>query len=73
MIGLMLGSLRKVWPWKETVESLLDKNGNVIPLIQANILPEKWNGEVTTAIFLMLAGLAIVILLDRLGGGSTRS
>ncbi len=73
LIGLMLGSLRKVWPWKETVESLLDKNGNVIPLIQANILPEKWNGEVTTAIFLMLAGLAIVILLDRLGGGSTRS
>jgi putative membrane protein len=67
LTGLMLGSLRKVWPWKETVESLVDMNGKVVPLVQANILPEKWNGEVTSALFLMLAGLIIVIFLDRLG------
>jgi putative membrane protein len=67
LTGLMLGSLRKVWPWKETVESLVDINGKVVPLVQANILPEKWNGEVTSALFLMLAGLIIVIFLDRVG------
>jgi putative membrane protein len=70
LTGLMLGSLRKVWPWKETVESLVDINGKVIPLVQANMLPEKWTGEVTSALFLVLTGLIIVILLDRLGGGS---
>ena len=68
LTGLMLGSLRKVWPWKETVESFVDMNGKVIPLVQANMLPEKWTGEVTAAFFLMLAGLVIVIVLDRLGG-----
>ena len=68
LTGLMLGSLRKVWPWKETVESLVDMNGKVIPLVQANMLPEKWTGEVTAAFLLMLAGLVIVIVLDRLGG-----
>lgn len=70
LTGLMLGSLRKVWPWKETVESIIDKNGKVMPLVQANILPDKWTGEVTAALFLMLAGLVIVILLDRFGGDS---
>jgi len=68
LTGLMLGSLRKVWPWKETVESLADMNGKFIPLVQANMLPEKWTGEVTAAFFLMLTGLVIVIVLDRLGG-----
>jgi putative membrane protein len=68
LTGLMLGSLRKVWPWKETVESLVDMNGKIVPLVQANILPEMWSGEVTAALFLMLAGLIIVIILDRLAG-----
>jgi len=70
LTGLMLGSLRKVWPWKETVESVVRADGKILPIIQANILPEKWSGEVTAALFLMLAGLGIVILLERLGGGS---
>ena len=46
LIGLMLGSLRKIWPWKVDTAYLLDPNGN--PLIrdghkvvteQANYLP----------------------------------
>jgi len=69
LTGLMLGSLRKVWPWKETVESVANTDGKIIPVVQANILPERWSGEVTAALFLMLAGLAVVILLDRFGGG----
>ena len=64
LTGLMLGSLRKVWPWKETVESLVDVHGKVVPLVQTNILPGQWNGEVLAALFLMLAGLIMVLFLD---------
>ncbi|MBW1700879.1 MAG: DUF368 domain-containing protein [Deltaproteobacteria bacterium] len=64
LTGLMLGSLRKVWPWKETVESLVDVHGKVVPLVQTNILPGQWNGEVLAALFLMLAGLVMVLFLD---------
>lgn len=67
LTGLMLGSLRKVWPWKETLESLVDINGRVIPLVQANILPKQWNAEISFALLLMLVGVVIVVFLDWIG------
>ena len=66
LTGLMLGSLRKVWPWKETLESILDRHGKVIPLVQINILPSQWDMEVFSAFALMGAGLLTVLVLDRL-------
>ena len=68
LTGLMLGSLRKVWPWKETLESFVDSHGKIVPTVQANILPGQWNSEVTAALVLMVVGFAAVLLLDRLGG-----
>ena len=67
LTGLMIGSLRKVWPWKETLESVVDSHGQMVPLVQSNILPGQWNGEVLAAISLMVAGLLAVLFLDRLG------
>ena len=67
LTGLMLGSLRKVWPWKETLESVVDSHGQMVPLVQSNILPGQWNGEVLAALSLMVAGLLAVLFLDRLG------
>jgi len=67
LIGLMIGSLRKVWPWKETLESVVDSHGQIVPLVQSNILPGQWNGEVLAALALMAAGLLAVLFLDRLG------
>jgi putative membrane protein len=37
--GFMLGSLNKVWPWKQTIESVIDRHGKEVPLLQNNILP----------------------------------
>ena len=67
LTGLMIGSLRKVWPWKETLESVVDSHGQMVPLVQSNILPGQWNGEVLVALSLMVAGLLAVLFLDRLG------
>lgn len=67
LIGLMLGSLRKVWPWKETFKSVVDVHGRVVPVLQSNILPGQWNGEVAIALSLMVVGLLTVLFLDRLG------
>lgn len=69
LTGLMLGSLRKVWPWKETIKSYVDGHGDVIPLVQSNILPGQWNTEVLTALSLMITGFLVVLFLDRLGKG----
>jgi putative membrane protein len=62
----MAGSLRKIWPWKETVASIIDRHGEIIPTVELNYLPSAWTGEVFLALGLALAGFAIVIALDRL-------
>ena len=67
LTGLMIGSLRKIWPWKEALESVVDSHGQMVPLVQSNILPGQWNGEVLAALSLMVAGLLAVLFLDRLG------
>ncbi len=68
LTGLMLGSLRKVWPFKETLESIVGSGGKVVPIVQENILPNQWTGEVTFAIGLAVVGFLIVIVLDRMAG-----
>ncbi|EFK08999.1 conserved hypothetical protein [delta proteobacterium NaphS2] len=66
LTGLMLGSLRKVWPFKETLESIMESGGKVIPLVQKNILPAQWTGEVTAAVCLGVLGFVVVLVLDRM-------
>ena len=66
LIGLMAGSLRKIWPWKVTVASIIDRHGEILPTVERNFLPSAWTGEVFLALGLGLAGFAIVLALDRL-------
>jgi putative membrane protein len=73
LTGLMLGSLRKVWPWKTTLESAPDGHGGLIPLAQANYLPDAWTAEVTWALVWVLTGFIAVTLMEfaaRKGEGS---
>ena len=63
LAGFMLGSLNKVWPWKETIETYTDSHGVVKPLVEANIMP---NQLVWEAVGLMVLGYAIVYFLEKL-------
>ncbi len=62
--GLMIGSLRKVWPWKET-QTLIDAGGQITGRIQMNVLPAHFNSEVVFALALAVLGIVIVLLLER--------
>ncbi len=35
----MIGSLNKIWPWKNTLEWGLDRHGEQMPVLQENVLP----------------------------------
>ena len=63
LAGFMFGSLNKIWPWKETVETFVDRHGIVKPLIEENILPNQyvWQG-----FGLMVLGLILVIALEKI-------
>lgn len=66
LIGFMIGSLRKIWPWKETLETMIDGHGNVVPKVQANILPVFSSNEFIFASILALIGFALLIVVSTL-------
>lgn len=70
LTGLMVGSLRKVWPWKVDVLTRVNSHGETVPVLQDNLFPAAWDGEVTLALVSAIVGLALVLLLERLGGRS---
>ena len=63
LTGFMLGSLNKVWPWKEVVETYTDTHGEVKPLVENNILPNEYLVE---GIILMVVGFVLVYVLEKL-------
>ena len=71
LTGLMIGSLRKVWPWKVTLESLVDDHGKTVPILQANVLPPAWDGELMGGLFLMIIGFLMVLALEWMAGRRT--
>lgn len=81
LIGFMLGSLRKIWPWKQDVEWLVNdlgekvvnSEGLFIPIKQLNVLPDLsvpgGGTEFVFAVVLALAGIFVILAVDKLGGG----
>lgn len=71
LTGFMLGSLRKLWPWKKVIEYITDRHGDKIPTVVHNVLPPLqtnggFNTEILIAIALAAVGFLAVLLLDRL-------
>ena len=70
LTGFMLGSLRKVWPWKEVLATITDRHGELIPTVERNILPSltvngAFNLEIVYAVLLAIAGFSLVVLLEQ--------
>lgn len=61
LIGLMLGSLRRIWPWKETVTTFIDSTGKEVPGLQINVVPPQLDGEVILALLFVFLGFLVVI------------
>lgn len=64
LTGLMLGSLRKVWPWKVDLATRVGRHGEVVPVVQENVLPGAMTGEVWGALGLAVLGFAVVLALE---------
>ncbi|MBC8259926.1 MAG: DUF368 domain-containing protein [SAR324 cluster bacterium] len=69
LTGFMIGAMRKVWPWKVTLESQIIR-GKEHVLREENVWPEA-NLELGLALLLMLAGFSVVILLDKISKNNT--
>ena len=64
LTGIMLGSMRKVWPWKITLESQIIR-GKEHVLREENVWP-LLDFEFGIALLLMLTGFTLVMLLQKI-------
>jgi len=64
LTGLMCGSMRKVWPWKEVLESKVIR-GKVHVLRESNILPSVFDTQLLLAICLMGIGFLLILFMER--------
>lgn len=68
LTGFMIGAMRKVWPWKETLETTIIR-GKEYVLREANVLPDVTEPGFFIAIALMAAGFVFVLVLERVVSG----
>lgn len=66
LVGFMAGSLWKIYPWKECLQSDLDRHGDFRCLIERNIAPDAGSDAFALSLVLLVAGFLLVNLLDHL-------
>ncbi|WP_066758492.1 DUF368 domain-containing protein [Crocinitomix algicola] len=77
LTGFLVGSLNKIWPWKETLTSFTkhagEPNEEIVPVLQKNISPIHFT-ELTgnenyllIGVLLAICGLSFIIILERFG------
>ena len=73
LMGFMVGSLNKVWPWKETLESYFDSHGAAHPLVERNVLPATFTeltgteAQVGWAVALCACGFLLIWGIEYVG------
>jgi len=68
LTGFILGSLNKIWPWKETLTWRINSHGENVPFNEQSVLPFSFEGDpqLTMAIVLALVGFGVIILLEKI-------
>lgn len=79
IIGFITGSLGVVWPWKKTVyetsisgEIVLDTNGKPIIDFYQRYLPNLNDSETWWAVFYIILGISLLLLLDKYRSNSKK-
>ncbi len=68
LTGFIIGSLNKIWPWKETISWRTNSEGIEVPFNQVSKSPLTFEGDaqLTSAIIVAVIGFGLILLLERL-------
>jgi len=69
LTGFIIGSLNKIWPWKEVLSTRVNSEGIKVPLLEKSILPTNFDGDsqlLMASVFIII-GFFTILLLERLG------
>ncbi|WP_182011183.1 DUF368 domain-containing protein [Vibrio sp. B1FLJ16] len=76
LTGLMIGTLPKIWPWKETLTWRTNSKGEQVPLLQHNLSPFEYEhitsqpSQLVVAVVMMFAAIALVLSLEKFADSS---
>lgn len=68
LTGFMIGSLNKIWPWKNTLSTMVDRHGETVPKLQENVLPMNMkvgDPQLTTAIICAILGFILIFAIEK--------
>lgn len=72
LAGFMLGSLNKIWPWKQVLEFRIDRHGDQVPLYDKSIMPNKYfeltgnDPHFLEALLFALLGIIVILGVERI-------
>jgi putative membrane protein len=68
LTGFIIGSLNKIWPWKETLTWRTNSHGIKVPLNQQSVSPFSFDGdsELMMSIILAVIGFGLILLMEKL-------
>ncbi len=69
LTGLMIGAMRKIWPWKIALESQIIR-GKEHVIREENVWP-MLDSELVIALILMFAGFILVLVLEKFSKNSS--
>ncbi len=69
LTGFMIGSLNKIWPWKNVLTWRLNSEGIKVPLLEKSIMPVEFIGDpkIVLALGFMVIGFLTIFILEKLG------
>ena len=75
LTGFMIGSLNKIWPWKRTLSTMIDRHGETVPKIQENILPQSMevDPQLGVAIACAIAGFLLIFVMEKVAAKQNSS
>lgn len=67
LTGFMIGSLNKLWPWKEVLSYRVNSHGENVPFLEKSISPFEFKGDpqIVYVCLLMIAGFILILALEK--------
>ena len=78
LTGFILGSLNKIWPWKEIVGTRIDSHGDKVNVYGQSILPNSFEelgqgeSQFLFAIGLIVVGFLTIFIMEKLATGKDK-
>lgn len=72
LAGFMLGSLNKVWPWREVLEYVTNRQGMQVPVFDKSVVPWKYfeitgkDPRVFHTVLIMALAVLIVVIIEKI-------